>query len=159
MNSSQATSGSMLLPLMNATTFAPVRRSTASMNSAADLVFCDEVGGHQDDNVVRDEFYEALAAAELGHLREQDDPIVFHDLRHTFGTQCAAKGIDRARSRHGWATPISRPRCATSTTCRRTTTPQGSRPRSRPQTCPEVCPELATCPRKSAQRSAPDLAN
>jgi integrase len=60
----------------------------------ADLVFCDEVGGHQDDNVVRDEFYDALDAAELGHLREQDEPIVFHDLRHTFGTQCAAKGID-----------------------------------------------------------------
>ena len=24
----------------------------------------------------------------------RDDPIVFHDLRHTFGTQCAARGID-----------------------------------------------------------------
>lgn len=60
----------------------------------ADLVFCDEVGGHQDDNVVRDEFYDALDAAGLGHLRDQDEPIVFHDLRHTFGTQCAAKGID-----------------------------------------------------------------
>jgi integrase len=30
-------------------------------------------------------------------LRESDDPIVFHDLRHTFGTQCAAKGIDLRR--------------------------------------------------------------
>ncbi len=28
----------------------------------------------------------ALEAAGLGHLREQADPIVFHDLRHTFGT-------------------------------------------------------------------------
>jgi hypothetical protein len=27
-----------------------------------------------------------LEAAGLSHLREQDDPIVFHDLRHTFDT-------------------------------------------------------------------------
>jgi integrase len=31
------------------------------------------------------------------HLRAKDDPIVFHDLRHTFGTQCAARGIDLRR--------------------------------------------------------------
>jgi integrase len=31
-------------------------------------------------------FYAALKAAGLGRLREQDNPIVFHDLRHTFGT-------------------------------------------------------------------------
>ena len=59
-----------------------------------DLVFCDEVGKHLDDNAVRDAFYDALGDADLGHLREQDVPIVFHDLRHTFGTQCAARGID-----------------------------------------------------------------
>lgn len=72
-----------------------------------DLVFCDAVGGHFDDNLVRDEFYAALERAGLGHLRFveapsednpkgvlRDDPIVFHDLRHTFGTQCAARGID-----------------------------------------------------------------
>jgi integrase len=41
--------------------------------------------------------YEALDAAGLGDLRAKDDPIVFHDLRHTFGTQCAAKGIDLPR--------------------------------------------------------------
>ena len=65
------------------------------------------VGGHFDDNLVRDEFYAALERAGLGHLRfveapsednpkgdRRDEPIVFHDLRHTFGTQCAAKGID-----------------------------------------------------------------
>jgi integrase len=62
---------------------------------------------HLDDNLVRDEFYATLARAELGHRRyleppsrakpegvKRDDPIVFHDLRHTFGTQCAARGID-----------------------------------------------------------------
>jgi integrase len=35
---------------------------------------------------MRDGFYAALEAAGLGHLRDGDDPIVFHDLRHTFGT-------------------------------------------------------------------------
>jgi hypothetical protein len=35
---------------------------------------------------LRDRFYAALQRAGLGHLREKTDPIVFHDLRHTFGT-------------------------------------------------------------------------
>jgi integrase len=43
---------------------------------------------------VRDAFYEALEYAGLGHLRTKDNPIVYHDLRHSFGTTCAAKGID-----------------------------------------------------------------
>jgi integrase len=72
-----------------------------------DLVFCDVVGDHLDDNMVRHEFYAALDRAGLAHLRyavlpteenpdavKRDDAIVFHDLRHTFGTQCAARGID-----------------------------------------------------------------
>ena len=59
-----------------------------------DLVFGNEVGEHLNDDETRDAFYEALDAAGLGHLRAKDEPIVFHDLRHTFGTQCAAKGID-----------------------------------------------------------------
>src|SRR3954449_5732375 len=46
---------------------------------------------------VRDAFYAALGAAGLGHLRTKRDPIVFHDLRHTFGTTCAARGIDLRR--------------------------------------------------------------
>ena len=41
--------------------------------------------------------YAALDAAGLGYLREQEEPIVFHDLRHTFGTQCAGRGIDLRR--------------------------------------------------------------
>ena len=36
-------------------------------------------------------------AGGLGRLRAKAEPIVFHDLRHTFGTQCAAKGIDLRR--------------------------------------------------------------
>jgi integrase len=51
-----------------------------------DLVFGTVVGGHLNDDGVRDAFYDALEAVELGHLRAKDDPIVFHDLRHTFGT-------------------------------------------------------------------------
>jgi integrase len=51
-----------------------------------DLVFASVVGGHLLDDDVRDAFYAALDAAGLGHLRGKDDPIVFHDLRHTFGT-------------------------------------------------------------------------
>ena len=62
-----------------------------------DLVFCNEVGGYWDDSQLRRRFYAALEAAELGHLREQDDPITFHDLRHTFGTLCASAGIELTR--------------------------------------------------------------
>jgi integrase len=64
-----------------------------------DLVFGNDVGGHLLDDAVRDAFYDALATDAVGlqHLREKADPIVFHDLRHTFGTQCAAKGIDLRR--------------------------------------------------------------
>jgi integrase len=62
-----------------------------------DLVFCTIVGGHLSDDNVRDAFYAALAAADLGHLRTKAEPIVFHDLRHTFGTLAASKGIDLRR--------------------------------------------------------------
>jgi integrase len=59
-----------------------------------DLLFPNPVGRHLLDDKVRDAFYAALDAAGLGALRDQADPIVFHDLRHTFGTTCAARGID-----------------------------------------------------------------
>jgi integrase len=51
-----------------------------------DFVFASDLGTPRDDGDVRDAFYAALDAAELGHLRTKDDPMVFHDLRHTFGT-------------------------------------------------------------------------
>ena len=53
-------------------------------------MFCSETGGAFDDGPARDEFYAALGRAELGHLRTKPDPVVFHDLRHTFGTLGAA---------------------------------------------------------------------
>jgi integrase len=62
-----------------------------------DLVFGDELGEHGDDDQVRDAFYDALEAAGLAHPREGDEPIVFHDTRHTFGTMCAGAGIDLRR--------------------------------------------------------------
>lgn len=49
-------------------------------------MFCDEWGQHLKDWHVRNSFYDALAAVGLGSLRVGEDPIVFHDLRHTFGT-------------------------------------------------------------------------
>ena len=60
-------------------------------------MFPNQVGGHLLDDQVRHAFYAALDTAGLGHLRAKQDPMIFHDLRHTFGTTCAAKGIDLRR--------------------------------------------------------------
>jgi integrase len=49
-------------------------------------VFLSPTAGPLDDGDVREVFYRALTAAGLGHMRELAEPIVFHDLRHTFGT-------------------------------------------------------------------------
>jgi integrase len=51
-----------------------------------DLVFCTELGDHVNDDRLRERFYAALEAAGLGDKRLGGDPMVFHDLRHTFGT-------------------------------------------------------------------------
>jgi integrase len=51
-----------------------------------DRVFPSPTGAVIDGGKVRDAFYAALDVARLGHLRAKDEPIVFHDLRHTFGT-------------------------------------------------------------------------
>lgn len=57
-----------------------------NFTSPDDLVLCSAVGTPLDDGALRKRFYAALARAGLGHLREKADPLVFHDLRHTFGT-------------------------------------------------------------------------
>jgi integrase len=44
------------------------------------------VGDYLSGDAIRDGFYEALKTAGLGHLRDEPDPIVPYDLRHTFGT-------------------------------------------------------------------------
>jgi integrase len=51
-----------------------------------DLVFPSRGEGMLDAGRVRDAFYRGLIATGLGHLREKDNPMTFHDLRHTFGT-------------------------------------------------------------------------
>jgi integrase len=54
--------------------------------SDADLVFSGTRGGHIDANKLRLRYYAALERAAVQRIR-------IHDLRHTFGTVCAAKGI------------------------------------------------------------------
>jgi integrase len=51
-----------------------------------DLVFATPIGTPPNDGALRRRFYDALDAAGLGALRRKPDPLVFHDLRHTFGT-------------------------------------------------------------------------
>jgi integrase len=51
-----------------------------------DLVFCTELGDHLNDDQLRDRFYMALDTAGLGDKRRGENPMRFHDLRHTFGT-------------------------------------------------------------------------
>jgi integrase len=51
-----------------------------------DLVFCTPLGHPFDADSLRQRFYEALDKAGLGAKRTGSKPIVFHDLRHTFGT-------------------------------------------------------------------------
>ena len=54
--------------------------------SPNDYVFPSPTGSIIDGKRLRDAFYRALESAGLGQLRTKNDPIVFHDLRHTFGT-------------------------------------------------------------------------
>lgn len=56
------------------------------LTDPGDYVFLSPTGGPLQDGAGRAAFYGALKAAGLDHLRTKDDPIVFHDLRHTFGT-------------------------------------------------------------------------
>jgi integrase len=57
-----------------------------AVKSDADLVFTGRDGRHVDANALRLRYYAALERAGLKRIR-------IHDLRHTFGTVCAAKGI------------------------------------------------------------------
>lgn len=57
-----------------------------------DLVVPTRGSGMLQVGRVRDAFYRGLERAGLGHLREkQHNPIVLHDLRHTFGTLAVRK--------------------------------------------------------------------
>jgi integrase len=74
-----------------------------------DLVFCSPTGDHLNDDAFRDRFYDALKAAGLGDKRQGDHPVVFHDLRHTFGT-LAVEACLYMTFRHTWGTQTFRPR-------------------------------------------------
>jgi integrase len=87
-----------------------------------DLVFPNEEGVALDDSQIRKGFYAALNRAGLGHKREDDPQIVFHDLRPPTAPSPSASGTF-ARCRATWATRTSRRRCATCTTSRSTPTP------------------------------------
>jgi integrase len=56
-----------------------------------DLVLCTRNGGMLEPGRVRDAFYGGLRGAGLGYLREKDNPMTLHDLRHTFGTIAVRK--------------------------------------------------------------------
>ena len=52
----------------------------------SDRVFCDPFGETLNDGAIRAAFYEALEAAGIDRDRGTGKLLVFHDLRHTFGT-------------------------------------------------------------------------
>jgi len=60
---------------------------------ADDLCLVDEKGDRLNAFTLRRHFYEAVAAAGLGHLREGDPKLRWHDLRHTFASH-AVKVMD-----------------------------------------------------------------
>jgi integrase len=51
-----------------------------------DFLFATDLGRASEDGRIRRSFYAALDEAGLGHLRTKENPLRFHDLRHTFGT-------------------------------------------------------------------------
>ena len=52
-------------------------------------MFCDPAGATLNDGAIREAFYDALEAAEIDRDRGTGKALVFHDLRHTFGTLAA----------------------------------------------------------------------
>jgi hypothetical protein len=74
-----------------------------------DFVFPAADGTVADPSALRRRYEKALKRAGLPHLR-------FHDLRHTFLARWRSTSPRSSRSRTGWVTPTSRPRCATSIT-------------------------------------------
>ena len=58
---------------------------------ADDRVFCSPIGGVLDEGQIRDMFYAALKTAQIDRDRGTGKLLVFHDLRHTFGTMAVEK--------------------------------------------------------------------
>ena len=78
----------------------------------------------------------------------EDNPKASCETIRSSSTTCAIRSVRSARprastcgrSRRGWATPTSRRRCGTCTTCRPTTMLRGSRPRSPSRRAPKRAP-------------------
>jgi integrase len=69
-----------------------LRRIQAIYPSAPnDLVLPNRANGMLGAGHVRNAFYRGLTRAGLGYLRTKNNPMTFHDLRHTFGTLAARK--------------------------------------------------------------------
>jgi integrase len=56
-----------------------------------DRVFCSPIGSVLDEGQIRDMFYAALELAGVDRDRRTGKDLVFHDLRHTFGTMAAER--------------------------------------------------------------------
>ena len=70
-----------------------------------DLVFCTVVGGHLNDDNVRDAFYAALEAAGLGHLRDEGPTRSSSTICGTRSARSARRrGSTSCGSRRGWGT-------------------------------------------------------
>lgn len=75
------------VPLIDQAVVVLERISKSGYSTRADALVLPTRGeGMLESGRVRDAFYRGLAATGLGYLREKDNPITFHDLRHTFGT-------------------------------------------------------------------------
>jgi hypothetical protein len=80
-----------------------------------DLVFVNEEGGHIDASALRRRYVAAREEAGIRPLRST--------IWATSSGRWRSTAPRSSRSRHGWATPTSRPRCATCTTRAMPTTP------------------------------------
>ncbi len=81
------------VPLVPQAAVALERVSRSHVNGGAeDPVFPTRMGGMLDLALVRRGFYRGLNAAGLGRLREGNNPMTMHDLRHTFATVALRSG-------------------------------------------------------------------
>ena len=112
-----------------------------------DLVFCTQVGGHLDDDNVRDAFYAASTPPRSATCARRTTRSSSTICGTRSARSARPRGSTCAESRRGWGTRTSRPPCATCTTSHSTTTPRASRPRSPPKACTQACTERASCTR------------
>ncbi len=79
------------LPLIDQAVEVLTRIQAIYPSAPNDLVLPNRANGMLGAGHVRNAFYRGLALAGLGYLRTKNNPMTFHDLRHTFGTLAARK--------------------------------------------------------------------